>query len=295
MKAIYFPDGSSPSLKARAIKGGTSALSSVAVRLVPKLTLKLSYNVLTNPFSRRSYDELAIDKNISVEHFELEMGMGVIRGREYKSNCEKTVILTHGWGDTSRSFNSLVKTLVGKGYNVLVFDHIGHGRSDGKISHLFGFIEGLEAVIKYALGRGHTIDAIVSHSMGGAAILNLKSELLRNRKIILLSSPISFFEDMVDKITGMGINKKVLDNLLLDASQKHNRDWESLSPALHKGKVDSNFLFIHDEEDPFCSFENIKKFVDGTEGNLIATKELGHRRILKDESVLSKISEFLLS
>jgi hypothetical protein len=137
------------------------------------------------------------------------------------------------------------------------------------------------------------IEGIISHSMGGAAILNLDQAVLESKKIILISSPVSFFEDMVTKITGMGIHRKVLDNLLEDASSTHKKEWQTLAPKKHQHKLSSNFLVIHDEEDRFCSFKNMEDLLEDTEASLVRTSGLGHRRVLRDRYVFDSILNFL--
>ena len=277
MKEIYFGTKKSSPL----LKSALLALSASSAKLIPNLTLKLSYKVLTNPFSKRTYqiNGLKVD-----EEFLVETIMGPVHCYFFKGEKE-TILINHGWGDTTKSFIPLIRFLKDSGYSVVCFDHIGHGQSHGNISHLFAFIHGLKGVIKELEKRNLPIKAIINHSMGGAAVLNLDQEFLEKIKVIVISSPIYFFEGMIQKITGMGISKRILDNLLEDASKTHGKNWSELPPLKHTHKLGKNFFYIHDTNDRFCSFEDAKNFALENNIEFKGTEGLGHHRILKDENV----------
>lgn len=285
MKDLYFKNNRQNSF----LKKLLSLSTSVATRVAPKIVTKVSYRVLTNPFSKRhpTFNEVT-----TTSTHQISSELGDITLYEFKGGA-KHILLTHGWADNSSCFNSLIKELLDEGYSVWCFDHIGHGKSQGNISHLFGFIDGLKRVISFIEDREINLHSIIAHSMGGAAVLNLEEEFLRSRKIILISIPIMFFEGMFDKMDQIGISKKLLLNLLEDVSNTYKLKWSELAPNNHKDKLNENFLFIHDLKDRQCSFDDLDSYVREKTASLVKTEGLGHRRILSSKSVCRDVLEFI--
>ncbi|WP_057830775.1 alpha/beta hydrolase [Colwellia sp. TT2012] len=165
------------------------ALTAILSTLAPRFSSFLGENILMKPYSRRKYDfeQIKPDKELN-----LQTSMGIVHINLFGSG-NQVIIISHGWGDTSNSFQKMILSLTEQGYIVAAIDHIGHGRSSGNKSHLLSFIETLELLIEQFNEERITVDAIIAHSMGAIATLNLPSYLLANKKIILISSPINFF------------------------------------------------------------------------------------------------------
>ncbi len=285
MKQIYFGDGFNS-----ITRGILSYTTAMAHNLVPKLTLKTSYKVLVNPHSRRSVSFKELRPKLQ---FKVQTKLGKIHLYKF-SEGRKCILISHGWGDTSGSFYYLIKFLIDQGYSVWSFDHIGHGQSEGNISHLFGFIEGFKSVLDQLDKWDLNVYGIVAHSMGAAALLNLDKHYLIDKKLFLLSTPIKFFESMFTKMDQAGISKRILKSLLEDVSSQYGRSWKELHPFMHYDKVSAlakldNTLFIHDKDDHDCSYEDLADYVARTNMPLMTTKELGHRKLLRDNTVFEMI------
>ena len=73
------------------------------------------------------------------------------------------------------------------------------------------------------------------------------------------------------------------------------RKFEDLAVEKNIGKLkNADLLFIHDEDDrevPFSSIEVVKREFPAAQ--IMVTKGNGHTRILKDQSVITKVLEFL--
>ncbi len=263
--------------------------------IFPRLSAYISLKFFCNPKSRRVYD---FRTQIQPEVFDWDVEGNNLKAYSFQKEkkYKKTILLTHGWADTSVRFTSLIDFLVNEGFKVWVFDHIGHGKSSLKTSHLILFIKGLSAVMnqinKIDLKE---VDALLAHSMGSLAVLNLEQKTLENKKVIIASAPTLFFENMFERITSYGVSALMLKNFLDRISKKSGFDWDALAPLKQKNKIGENFLFIHDKNDPVCSFDNIKMLVENTPHHFFETKGLGHLKIIKDHSVHEKISSFLTS
>ncbi|MCJ8278032.1 MAG: alpha/beta fold hydrolase [Bdellovibrionales bacterium] len=276
MKALYFTDGKAPLILKTFVRLTSGTLS----RITPKLFTKVSLKFFMNPKGKRVYQF----ENLNPERHSVKGVHGDIQAYFFKGG-EKHILLTHGWADMSKSFETLITELLDKGFSVWSFDHAGHGYSEGYISNLFAFIDGLKNTILYIQTKDLELHGIISHSMGGAAVLNLNKSYLSHKKVVLMAPPVRFFEAMFNTFKNIGITARVLTHLLDSISQYYGGDWQKIKPYDQKDKIHEGFLIVHDE--------NMIELISGTQAELYATEGLGHRRILKDPKVLSKVSQFL--
>jgi len=263
----------------------TATLSMIA----PRFSSFLGENILMKPYSRRKYNFEHIQPE---KELNLITSMGVAHINLFGSG-NKVIIVSHGWGDTSESFQQMIITLTQQGYTVAAIDHIGHGKSSGNKSHLLSFIETLELLIEQFNEERIRVDAIIGHSMGAIATLNLPSYLLKNKKIILISSPIKFFELMFDKVEQAGISRKLLSRVLENISYKYGKTWQQLSSESNRDKLALDLTFIHDRQDSYAPFNDVSNFLKQEKTTLIETEGLGHRRILGDTNVIDNITQVL--
>jgi pimeloyl-ACP methyl ester carboxylesterase len=287
MKAIYF----------HSQDGGQQANSKKVIGLVAKLLAtaapgpftSVAARFLMNPYSVRDYqfDELVPDRT-----YYIDTKMGPI-ATHFFSGGEKHILITHGWADTSKSFIPLIQNFLQQGFSVWCFDHIGHGQSFGNSSHLFGFIDGLEQVIEHIESLDLKLDSILAHSMGGAAVLNLDRHILENKKIIMISIPITFFEDMFKRIGRVGIPDQLIERLLERISLDYQKDWKSLCPKANLEKLHDNFFFVHDVKDRFCLYQDIQPIIEQSNLSAHISDGLGHTRILKDPGIIREITNFI--
>ena len=287
MKFSYFNQSENKFGLASMGRSFTSGLST----LTPRFSAFLGKNILMRPYGRRSYKiEL-----IQPEHeLNILTSMGIVHVNIFGEGS-KVVIVSHGWEDNSQSFQQMILALTKQGYRVAAFDHIGHGKSSGKKSHLLSFIETLNLLTEHFNEEKTPVKAIIGHSMGAIATLNLPFNILKDKKIILISSPIKFFELMFQKVEQVGISRKLLKRVLESISLTYGKTWQQLAAEHHREKLDLGITFIHDRHDRFAPFDDVKHFLNQEKNTLIATEGLGHRKILGDTKVIENISQVLAS
>lgn len=283
MKSIYF--GSD---KSEFVRGLTSVLTGLLAEAFPKITLNASKELLINPRGRRTVKFRNI---IPTEELDIKTILGSVHLYHFVGG-EKHFLVVHGWADSTQSMETIIQTLLSQGHTVWAMDHIGHGLSEGNRSHLFGYIEGLKEVIREIEKKGLHLSGVVAHSMGGAAIINLGADFLEDKKLVMMGVPVRIFESMFDRMSEVGISKKVLDNLLDSISEEFNESWKNLHPLKHTDKIKNNFMFIHDKNDEQCSYEDVIQLLEGKSALSYLTENLGHRKILRDQNVMKKIVEF---
>lgn len=285
MKKIYFRDTGAPII----LRVPVYAAASITSALFPKLAISTAYKVLSKPFGRRKYE---FDNPAPTAEYIIPSLLGDIKLYQF-GTAKKAVVLTHGWADNVRSFRQIIRSLASDKHSIWCFDHVAHGKSTGDVAHLFAFIDGLERVLKHLDSNDFQLDAIISHSMGGVAVLNLPEEQLKQIKVIPISMPVLFFESLFKTMKKIGVPRKLLLMLLKDAGSKFNKHFENLSPAKNKHKLGPHFLFIHDETDTQSLYKNIVNFTKDTEVQFMKTEGFGHSRILIAPEVLRRITQFI--
>jgi pimeloyl-ACP methyl ester carboxylesterase len=88
----------------------------------------------------------------------------------------------------------VARQLLGQKYDTLIFDFRGHGKSSGKFSWLARERFDLEAVLQYAMQHDYASIGILAFSLGAAVSLNTISHNESVKSMILISTPISFWD-----------------------------------------------------------------------------------------------------
>lgn len=258
-------------------------------RWFPHLTARIGHALLLNPKAPRT---VTFGADLVSKPMVVASQAGDVRVHLF-GDGERVAVLSHGWGDTSGSFQALVESLLEQGFSVAAIDHIGHGTSAGNRAHLPAFIETLELVITHLQTSGRQVHALIGHSMGGLAILNLPASLLRQSKVVLISVPVNMFNIMFAQVERFGISRHFLTRVLDSVTRRYGKTWTDLDAEQHLHKISDNVVFIHDAKDRYAPFADVEQYAQRGNVALIRTEGLGHRRILRDTGVIHHISEQL--
>jgi pimeloyl-ACP methyl ester carboxylesterase len=83
-----------------------------------------------------------------------------------------TILFVHGWGANSASGLPFARSFLDAGYNLLLIDARGHGRSDtDTFASMPRFAEDTLAAVDFLAARGYRDPVLIGHSVGGAAVL----------------------------------------------------------------------------------------------------------------------------
>jgi pimeloyl-ACP methyl ester carboxylesterase len=83
-----------------------------------------------------------------------------------------TLVFVHGWGANSASGLPFARSFLDAGYNLLLIDARGHGRSDtDTFASMPRFAEDSLAAVDFLAARGYRDPVLIGHSVGGAAVL----------------------------------------------------------------------------------------------------------------------------
>lgn len=119
---------------------------------------------------------------------------------EYNNNIklDTTIIITHGLGEYSKSYNDTALILEKRGYNVITYDLRGHGKTRGKKGYVKSYkdlLSDLDYLVNYAYSKTKKV-FLIGHSMGGL-ITNLYTSLNNNVDgVIITASPTTYIRDL---------------------------------------------------------------------------------------------------
>lgn len=201
--------------------------------------------------------------------------------KENKKN--KTLIITHGIAEYSKSYHEFAETLANSGYDVITYDLRGHGKSKtarGTLKDYHELLNDLDFLVKEAYKTNDKV-FLYGHSLGGV-IVNLYTKLRRKTEgIIISASPIkkgfllSFLSIFPQRFT----NKIKVKTNFNDPNLAHNyhyqKDEFDLSffyfkyineviikglKELNKGKInkDLKVLYIYSKNDKLALVKNGK-------------------------------------
>ncbi|PHM20104.1 MAG: lysophospholipase [Curvibacter sp. PD_MW3] len=204
------------------------------------------------------------------------------------------VLLVHGWGGHAGQMLALAEALTAQGLQPVLVEMPAHGRSGGGVSNLPQFARALDYVAGRLQQQGHTLQAVVAHSLGANAAAYAVSRGLEVQRLVLLAPPASPYE-----YTRLFARMFSLSETTRAAMQQRIEAREGIvmpqfEPAAVGPRIQIPTLVVHDRGD------RINRFADGlaysraiAEAQLIATEGLGHAKILKEASVLAEVARFV--
>ncbi len=184
---------------------------------------------------------------------------------------------------------------------MVLFDHIGHGHSDGQQAALVDFWRGLESVWDALIDRGVAVHGMVSHSLGAAAVGSaLRRSLIRRHieapmpRVVLIAPPASLIRYSYLFARYLGIPERVRRAMQWRFEQRYGVAWEEFELPHSVSTITAPALFIHDSDDRETRLAgSIALASTWPDARLHATNGLGHRRILRDRTVIQNTVDFL--
>lgn len=229
------------------------------------------------------------------EKLQVEVDGMHLRGYRFNAGGRKKILILHGMHSSARNFERYVQPLVAKGMEVLAFDAPAHGYSDGKQVTVVQYRE-MIAKIYSTYGP---IDGFLSHSFGGLAI-SLSFEILppMPESRLVLIAPATETVTAINHYFGfLGLSEKVrqiFDNIIFEKGGRRP-DWYSVKRAIPD--IKAKILWFHDTKDEVTPMTDMQAIIDADYPNIefVITENWGHRRIYREQSVIDRSVDFLVS
>lgn len=208
---------------------------------------------------------------------------------EWQNNGAK-VLLAHGWSGRGTQLYAIAESLHKIGYHVVSFDAPAHGKSTGNLTNMLQWVASIESLNK----RFDGFDVLIGHSLGSMAILKYCEQPSTVKKIVTIGSGDLMRTIFDNFILSVGLNLKTAKRMTTYFEQKYNVNIREYDASYVVRQQQTPTLIVHDEDDydigVTCA-DNIHKHHPNA--TLIKTKGLGHRRILRDETVIKQIISFI--
>ena len=107
-------------------------------------------------------------------------------------NIEQTLVIVHGFGEHGGRYNYVANQLVERGWNVVIGDLRGHGRSEGVRTHVDRFDQFTNdvRVLTETFELDPTATAIVGHSAGGLITIRTLQTFSGIARAAVVTSPL---------------------------------------------------------------------------------------------------------
>ncbi|MCI9846425.1 alpha/beta hydrolase [Flavobacterium pectinovorum] len=256
----------------------------------PKLATIYAAKLFTTPIKHKvPKRELEMDAGSAQKVIHIPSINKNITVYEYIKS-EKKVLLVHGWSGRGTQLFKIADALLEKGYAVVSFDAPAHGKSKGNSTIMSEFIESI-LEIENLYG---TFDIAIGHSLGGMSVLNSVKSGLNVKKAVVIGSGDIVQDILDDFILKLGLKTEISIRLRDYFENKYQVKMDDFSAYKAAAELEIPVLVIHDKDDPEVPVkagihihEHLKK------GSLFLTEGLGHRKVLGNQSVIKKITEFI--
>jgi pimeloyl-ACP methyl ester carboxylesterase len=204
------------------------------------------------------------------------------------------VLLVHGWGGHAGQMLALAEVLSAQGLRPVIIEMPAHGRSSGSVTNLPQFARVLEYVTARLLQQGHTLRAVVAHSLAANAGAYAASRGLAAGRLVLLAPPASPLEYTRLFAHVFGLRESTRAAMQRRIEAREGILMPQFEPAAVGPRISLPTLVVHDRQDSINRFADGVAYTEAIAGaRLLATEGLGHRKILKDDEVLRQVAAFL--
>ncbi|WP_457281829.1 alpha/beta hydrolase [Polaromonas sp. P5_D5] len=204
------------------------------------------------------------------------------------------VLLVHGWGGHAGQMLALAEVLSAQGLRPVIVEMPAHGRSSGSVTNLPQFARVLEYVTARLQQQGHTLRAVVAHSLSANAGAYAASRGLAAGRLVLLAPPASPLEYTRLFAHVFGLRESTRAAMQRRIEAREGILMPQFEPAMVGPRIALPTLVVHDRQDSINRFADGVAYSEAIAGaRLVATEGLGHRKILKDDEVLRQVAAFL--
>jgi pimeloyl-ACP methyl ester carboxylesterase len=202
-----------------------------------------------------------------------------------------TVLLMHGWGSRAGHLTTFAAALVEAGFSPVAFDAPAHGEAPGRRTCIPDIARAIDAVAK-AAGPLH---GILAHSAGAAATaLALRRGLVAGRVVFLAPAgdPEGFTRTFAARLN---LGPASMRAMRERAERRIGMRFADLNVRELARSQRAPLLVVHDRDDQEIRWTDGAGVAEAWPGaELVTTRGLGHRRVLKDEGVVERATAFFL-
>jgi pimeloyl-ACP methyl ester carboxylesterase len=265
-----------------------------AQRLWPSLAVRAASRLFGTPLPPKWLSRGAPwDANWRVEHWPFEDASVTVYSQAAAPHGP-IVLLFHGWGGHARQLLPLAEALAQRGVRPVLVEMPAHGRSAGAVSNLPQFARAIDYVAARLQHEGHTLRGVVAHSLAANAAAYVASRGLAVDRLVLLAPPASprDYTRYFAHVFGLSETTRAAMQKRIEA--REGIVMPLFEPDAVGARIRVPTLIVHDRDDSINRFADGQAYAHAIRGaQLLPTRGIGHRRILKDAEVVGKVVIFL--
>lgn len=262
-------------------------LSFFSTKWVTWFAIKLFTTPIRHKIPRRELDMDQRSKQTLVPVMAIKKKVMVY---EYGESSKK-ILLVHGWSGRGTQLVRLADELLAQGFSTVSFDAPAHGKSTGSTTLMPEF---MATVLQLEQEYG-PFEAAIGHSLGSMALLNAVKNGLKIKKLVLIGTADKIKDILAVFIKKMGLKPMVALKMKEHFENKFGLSLEHFAASEAAKMVLIPTLVVHDRHDfevPIACGRAV--FDQLQQGVFLETERLGHRKILGDKTVVSKVVDFIL-
>lgn len=258
--------------------------------LSPGLATQFAIKLFTTPIRHKlPKREIEMDTHSKQQLLKIESLNKKVMVYQYGASSKK-ILLVHGWSGRGTQLVKIADELLKLGYSTVSYDAPGHGKAPGKTSNMSEFIAAALQIEK----EFGPFEYAIGHSLGGMTVLNAMKRGLNVKKAVIIGSGDVVEDILNDFVLKLKLKSNIAQRMKSNFENRLGETMNSYSAYIAAKEISVPVLVVHDENDddvPVSAAHHIYKHLE--KGQLLITKELGHRKILGDSKVIKKIVEFI--
>jgi pimeloyl-ACP methyl ester carboxylesterase len=210
----------------------------------------------------------------------------------WKWGSGPSILLAHGWNGRGIQLYHFIEPLIKRGYSVLTYDAPGHGESQGRTSSYFEFTDTIRTLLTSP--NGHQIQGVIAHSLGASAVVNSIEKENLALEAVLIAPALRLKEVLYGFFDYVGIPGGLYELLIREYEDQFGYHMHRDNPSNLLGEIKSKILIVHDKNDPTIPYGDSKEISERfAHIELHTTEGLGHKKVLADDWVVSRIVDYL--
>lgn len=209
---------------------------------------------------------------------------------------QPVVWFVHGWESRSSRFQKSILKCVEAGYLVIAWDGPAHGDNEGKKTNIVEFARFLKKDAQALIQKNNQfqIKALIGHSFGAGATAYSCLLGFPTEKLILISGPSSVLYVFERFWKTIRLSAKAQKAFVQQIQKSADVSVVDISLNKFLNQLSQKILVIHDKQDKEIPFaEALEVLQNCPTAKLVATENLGHRRILFSDELADLILEFV--
>lgn len=280
------------------------ALFGAGERLAPGLAGRAAFELFARtPRSQTEGERKAVSRAAdfmrTARHHRLTAGRDCVAVHEFRPDAgvgeAGRALVVHGWRSRTEYMKTIVEGFRAAGFRVFAIDLPGHGQSAGRRLTILKAVEALATAAQWF----GPFEIVAGHSFGGAVAVaaiagTVKSAApLAAGRLVLIAAPNSL-ADIVDGFSRqIGLGRRSRQAMVARIERLAERRLEDFSGARQLALLRVPTLVVHAPDDREVPADDARDY-GGAGGHVTLhwAPGLGHRRILSNADVVSRIVSF---